>query len=119
MSIEEAKTKLLNYKAGDIHGVHSFRDADPEEMRDFLIRIGVFGPTGSGKSALINTISKILRGASEEAAISQSAGGEGTRLLDEITFGGFSMFDTRGFFDIESQLQESKSVIRIIITIIT
>ncbi|XP_028512822.1 uncharacterized protein LOC110232104 [Exaiptasia diaphana] len=108
MSMEEMKSKLLNYKAGDIHGVTSFRDADPDEMSDFHIRIGVFGPTGSGKSALINTVSKILRGAGEEVAISQSAGGEGTRVLDEITFGGFSMFDTRGFFDIESRLEETE-----------
>jgi len=109
-SVEELKTKLKEYKFGDKIGLESFSDADDREMENFNIRIGVFGPAGSGKSSLINTVSKILGSEEDEIAITQSAGGEGSKLLEECSFGDaeFSMFDTRGFMDLSSELQESK-----------
>lgn len=101
IEVENLKNELVNYKAGNISGKAHFHDARPGEMDDSKIRIAIFGMAGSGKSALVNTIEKILLGREQGGtAMEQSAGAEGTVLLEEYLCQlGFTLIDTRGFFD--------------------
>ncbi|EDO45270.1 predicted protein [Nematostella vectensis] len=109
--------RLREYKFGDILCSNNrddaeslqrvFRDAYRGELDGFKSRIAVFGMTGSGKSALINTIHKILNGGEQGPAVVQSAGGEGTLSLEYffLPHPGFNMVDTRGFFDLDSKIE--------------
>ncbi|XP_078602571.1 uncharacterized protein LOC144876785 [Branchiostoma floridae x Branchiostoma japonicum] len=74
-------------------------------MKNTVVRVGLFGLTGSGKSSFVNTVVKCVEGKDEELAIVQSRGAEGTIVLDEFALGGggpdkkpgFKLLDTRGF----------------------
>lgn len=59
--------------------------------------------TGSGKSALINTIFESLDSKSEPMAITQDAGKEGTKMLDSyaVPKTQITLFDTPGFFELD------------------
>ncbi|XP_048587987.1 uncharacterized protein LOC116605567 [Nematostella vectensis] len=112
--------RLREYKFGDILCSNNrddaeslqrvFRDAYRGELDGFKSRIAVFGMTGSGKSALINTIHKILNGGEQGPAVVQSAGGEGTLSLEYffLPHPGFNMVDTRGFFDLDSKIESAE-----------
>ncbi|KAJ7326038.1 hypothetical protein OS493_028761 [Desmophyllum pertusum] len=69
--------KLLGYKIGEY--MEKFHDALEGEMEGCCVNIPLFGMTGSGKSALINTIFQALDLESQPAVI-QSAGKEGTKI---------------------------------------
>ncbi|CAH1267098.1 Hypp3686 [Branchiostoma lanceolatum] len=92
---------LKSYQTGQI--VNNFPDAREGEMQHTVVRVGLFGLTGSGKSSFVNTVLRCLEG-KEELAMVQSSGAEGTVVLEEFAFGGegtdkpgFFLFDTRGF----------------------
>ena len=107
--LEKLKQELRDYKTGNKLGLEAFQDAEPGEMKNMKVRMALFGMTGSGKSALVNTVMKILCGKDEKGvAIEQSSGGEGTTILEEFfpQFN-FRLIDTRGFFEFHS-LEESK-----------
>ena len=94
--LDQLIDRTLEYKIGDYE---KFDDALPGEMDGFRLNIVLFGMTGSGKSALINSIFRSLY--LEEPATIQTAGKEGTRILEncdlpsDVTF-----YDTAGFFDL-------------------
>ncbi|XP_022804650.1 uncharacterized protein LOC111341877 isoform X2 [Stylophora pistillata] len=70
-------------------------------MEGCCINIAVFGMTGSGKSALINTIFQSL--GYPKVAVIQSTGKEGTKVLESFVLPGkqITLFDTRGFFEMD------------------
>ncbi|XP_066287413.1 polyunsaturated fatty acid 5-lipoxygenase-like isoform X3 [Branchiostoma lanceolatum] len=102
---EEADTKrvkLLDYRFGDVHGSRYFAKVDISDMKEGGLRIGLFGPTGSGKSSFINTCERALEpGLRKGTADIQTGGGEGTIALQEFLDhldNDFRLVDTRGFF---------------------
>ena len=94
--------KLLGYKIGEY--VEKFHDALEGEMEGCCVNIPLFGMTGSGKSALINTIFQSLDLESQPAVI-QSAGKEGTKILESYALPGrqITLYDTRGFFELDTK----------------
>ena len=90
--------RIRDYKIGDFE---KFHDAIEGEMEGCCINIAVFGMTGSGKSALINTIFQSL--GYPKVAVIQSTGKEGTKVLESFVLPGkqITLFDTRGFFEMD------------------
>ncbi|CAH1267101.1 Hypp3685 [Branchiostoma lanceolatum] len=69
------------------------------------VNIALFGPTGSGKSSFIQIAEKILLG--KTTVITQSDAKEGTIILLEfLTDLKFHLFDTRGFFDLDKDMEQ-------------
>ncbi|CAH1268143.1 Hypp3836 [Branchiostoma lanceolatum] len=102
---EEADTKrikLLEYSFGGVHGARYFAKVDISDMEGGGLRVGLFGPTGSGKSSFINTCERALEpGLRKGTADIQTGGGEGTIALQEFLDhldNDFRLVDTRGFF---------------------
>ncbi|CAH1267095.1 Hypp3684 [Branchiostoma lanceolatum] len=101
--VETMQYFLQSYQTGQI--VKDVPDARLGEMKNTVVRVGLFGLTGSGKSSFVNTVVKCVEGKDEELAIVQSSGAEGTILLEEFALGGggpakkpgFKLLDTRGF----------------------
>jgi len=91
--------RILEYKIG---AYEKFHDALAGEMEGCRLNAALFGMTGSGKSALINTIFRSL-GIALEPAVTQSTGKEGTTILDSYVVPGtqFTLYDTRGFFELD------------------
>lgn len=92
--------RLLEYTVGTYE---TFHDAREGEMEGCRLNISIFGMTGSGKSALINTIFKSLDSKSEHMATTQDAGKEGTKMLDSyaVPKTQITLFDTPGFFELD------------------
>jgi len=98
--ISQLCSGILEYKIGTYE---EFQDALDGEMEGSRLNVAVFGMTGSGKSALINTIFRSLGIESEPRAIIQDAGKEGTKMLETYVVPGtdITLFDTRGFFEMD------------------
>lgn len=97
--ISQLCSRILQYKIG---AYEEFHDALDGEMEGCRLNAALFGMTGSGKSALINTIFRSL-GIESEPAISQSTGREGTTILISHAVPGtqITLYDTRGFFELD------------------
>ncbi|XP_078684613.1 uncharacterized protein LOC144918049 [Branchiostoma floridae x Branchiostoma belcheri] len=99
------REKLLKYRFGDKHGLRSFASIDIRDMQRSKrgLRIGMFGPTGSGKSCFINTCERAIKQTDRGSVETQTTGAEGTILLqeylDDIEGCKFCLVDTRGFFN--------------------
>ncbi|KAG6575998.1 hypothetical protein SDJN03_26637, partial [Cucurbita argyrosperma subsp. sororia] len=105
-NLNQAKRKILSYSPGSwIEQVGGMKLSDydiPQTMSLILI-----GPKGSGKSSLINRISKVFdedRFAPERAQVScNSSGEDGTFFLQEYMImrksKSFCLYDTRGLSD--------------------
>ena len=96
MSHEEQDDLVERLKEYSIGDYQRFDDALDGEMERFQLNIVLFGMTGSGKSALINTIFKCLNLA--QPAVIQTTGKEGTKILETCVMSReVAFFDTCGF----------------------
>ena len=96
------RDQLRNYKFGDKTKLDSFLGLQIDDVTQ--LRIGVFGPAGSGKSCFINTCERAVRQTEKGSAPVSSAGQEGTiTLQDYLPEMFFHLADTRGFFNYNSK----------------
>ena len=92
------RAELFDYKFGNKTRLDSFRGLTIDDVTQ--LRIGVFGPTGSGKSCFINTCERAVRQTEKGSAPDSTTGKEGTiTLQDYLPEMFFRLVDTRGFFN--------------------
>ena len=92
------RDELFNYKFGNKTRLDNFLGLQIEDVTQ--LRIGVFGPTGSGKSCFINTCERTVRQTEKGSAPDSTTGQEGTiTLQDYLPEMFFHLVDTRGFFN--------------------
>ena len=92
------RAELFDYKFGNKIKLDSFRGLAIDDVTQ--LRIGVFGPTGSGKSCFINTCERAVRQTDKGTAPDSTTGQEGTiTLQDYLPELFFNLVDTRGFFN--------------------
>ena len=91
------RAELFNYKFGNKTRLDSFTGLAIDDVTQ--LRIGVFGPTGSGKSCFINTCERAVRRTEKGSApAAGTTGQEGTIILqDYLPEMFFHLVDTRGF----------------------
>jgi len=90
--------ELFEYKFGNKTRLDNFLGLEIEDVTQ--LRIGVFGPTGSGKSCFINTCERTVRETDKGTAPDSTTGQEGTICLqDYLPEMFFHLVDTRGFFN--------------------
>ena len=117
------RAELFDYKFGNKTRLDSFRGLAIDDVTQ--LRIGVFGPTGSGKSCFINTCERAVRETGKGSAPDSTTGQEGTiTLQDYLPEMFFRLVDTRGFFNynvnevvefqniLEGRIQPGDNVIR-------
>lgn len=88
---------LFDYQFGSKIHQASFRGLDISDVGK--LRIGVFGPTGSGKSCFINTCEGVVLRTDKGSSPIGTTGAEGTIILEDFLpemF--FRLVDTRGFY---------------------
>ena len=92
------RAELFDYKFGNKIKLDSFKGLAIDDVTQ--LRIGVFGPTGSGKSCFINTCERAVRQTDKGSAPDSSTSQEGTiTLQDFLPEMFFHLVDTRGFFN--------------------
>ena len=94
--------QLKNYTFGDKIKLDSFLGLEIDDVTQ--LRIGVFGPAGSGKSSFINTVERVVRQTDKGSVpVTSCRGEEGTIILqDYLPELFFHLVDTRGFFKYNS-----------------
>ena len=92
------RAALFDYKFGNKIKLDSFKGLAIDDVKQ--LRIGVFGPTGSGKCCFINTCERAVRQTEKGTAPDSTPGQEGTiTLQDYLPELFFHLVDTRGFFN--------------------
>ena len=92
------RAELFDYRFGNKIKLDSFKGLAIDDVTQ--LRIGVFGPTGSGKSCFINTCERAVRQTDKGTAPDSTTGQEGTiTLQDYLPELFFHLVDTRGFFN--------------------
>lgn len=98
------RSSLFAYELGSITGSQTLKTLNFSKLR-----IGVFGPTGSGKSCFINTCERTVRQTDKGSVPIATSGAEGTLILEDyLTELFFRLVDTRGFFSYDHR--EGKEV---------
>ncbi|XP_058087168.1 uncharacterized protein LOC131234364 isoform X2 [Magnolia sinica] len=109
VNVQEIKEEILRYKPGSF-----LEEAGGLQRSDYDIpkttTLLLIGPRGSGKSSLVNKISRFLEHdefASERAQVSYNLSGDGTHFLHEYMIPkgstSFSVFDTRSLSEDSSE----------------
>ena len=102
--------KLIGYEFGEYNGLHSFQGLEIDDVTQ--LRIGLFGPTGSGISCFIHGCERVLRQTERGTAL---YGGNGkqvtTTLQDYLPEMFFHLVDTPGFFDVRRSVLEFQSIV--------
>ena len=92
------RAALFDYKFGNKIKLDSFKGLAIDDVTQ--LRIGVFGPAGSGKSCFINTCERAVRQTDKGTAPDSTTGQEGTIILrDYLPELFFHLVDIRGFFN--------------------
>ena len=95
------RDQLFNYKFGDKTRLGNFMGLKIDDVTQ--LRIGVFGPTGSGKSCFINTCERAVRQTEKGSAPDSTTGQAGTITLQNyLPEMFFRLVDTKGFFNYNS-----------------
>ena len=90
--------ELYSYKFGNKTRLFNFLGLEIEDVDQ--LRIGVFGPTGSGKSCFINTCERTVRQTEKGSVPESITAQEGTIILEDyLPEMFFRLVDTRGFFN--------------------
>ena len=93
--------QLETYQFGDKIKLDSFQGLEIDDVTQ--LRIGVFGPAGSGKSSFINTVERVVRQTDKGTVPCHHGGSEGTIVLqDYLPELFFHLVDTHGFFSFNS-----------------
>lgn len=88
------RASLREYRLGNITGSQTVKTLNFSKLR-----IGIFGPTGSGKSCFINSCERTVRQTDKGSVPIATSGAEGTIILEDyLTEMFFRLVDTRGFF---------------------
>ena len=104
------RAKLIGYEFGEYNGLHSFQGLEIEDVTQ--LRIGLFGPTGSGISCFIHGCERVLRQTERGTAPYGGCGRQVTTMLqDYLPEMFFHLVDTPGFFDIKGSVLEFQSVV--------
>ena len=91
------RDELFEYKFGDKIKLDSFKGLAIDDVTQ--LRIGVFGPTGSGKSCFINTCERAVRQTDKGTAPDNTTIQEGAIILrDYLPELFFHLVDVYGFF---------------------
>ena len=86
------------YQFGDKIKLDSFQGLEIDDVTQ--LRIGVFGPAGSGKSSFINTVERVVRQTDKGTVPCHHGAYEGTtELQDYLPELFFHLVDTRCFFN--------------------
>ena len=92
--------QLKMYQFGDKIKLDSFQGLEIDDVTQ--LRIGVFGPAGSGKSSFINTVERVVRQTDKGTVPCHDKGYEGTiELQDYLPELFFHLVDTRCFFNFD------------------
>ena len=92
------RAALFDYKFGNKIKLDSFKGLAIDDVTQ--LRIGVFGPAGSGKSCFINTCERAVRQTDKGTAPDSTTGQEGTIILrDYLPELFFHLVDVRGLFN--------------------
>ena len=90
------RDEFSNYKFGNKTRLDNFLGLQIKDVTQ--LRIGVFGPSGSGKSCFINTCERTVRQTEKGTASDSTTGQEETiTLQDYLSEMFFRLVDTRGF----------------------
>ena len=89
------RDELFNYRLGDKTRLDCFQDLQFEDVSQ--LRIGVFGPSGSGKSCFINTCERVLRQTKQGSApVGTTRQADMISLQEYLPEMAFRLVDTRG-----------------------
>ena len=97
-----SRDQLFNYKFGDKTRLDSFLGLQIDDVTQ--LRIGVFGPAGTGKTSFINTCERAVRQTEQGSTPGSSGPWEDTiTLQDYLPEMFFHLVDTRSFFNYNSE----------------